>query len=251
MKNQWTAGELSLLKRLYLSGASEPDIAKQLGRTVGSISNARQKHKIQRPANAYISGAPWTDEQIARAKSLYELGVARDVIASQVCRTSIAVKRMAEVLGWDRPDSVVVDPKIFNNLDEVWLQSSVYGYAVSNIGRVMSLLPGHAGKILKPWRDEDGYDHVTLADCRRSVRYSVHRLVALAFLPPEPVGCHQVAHKNGRPWDNRWTNLRWATSKENQQDRLEHGTATRRPTGQFTKVWIGDRSLDLRVADRG
>jgi hypothetical protein len=36
-----------------------------------------------------------------------------------------------------------------------------------------------------------------------------------------------VAHNDGNPSNNHYTNLRWATAKENQDDRAKHGTHNR------------------------
>ena len=62
-----------------------------------------------------------------------------------------------------------------------------------------------------------GYYQVKL--CVKKVRknMSVHRLVALAYLP-NPENKPQVNHKNGVKTDNHVNNLEWMTEKEN----LEH-----------------------------
>jgi len=44
--------------------------------------------------------------------------------------------------------------------------------------------------------------------------YLVHRLVAIAFLEPQPSRSHTVDHANRNPDDNRVCNLRWATRSE-------------------------------------
>lgn len=62
----------------------------------------------------------------------------------------------------------------------------------------------------------------TDAGVRRHV--SVHRLVLLTFKGPPPEGKPQAAHKNGKSSDNRLVNLKWASAKENQADKIKHGT---------------------------
>lgn len=100
-------------------------------------------------------------------------------------------------------------------------------YQVSNLGRVRSLdrtvvssdgKRRHCkGRLLKPRLSNRGYVEVSMP--RKSggtARQRVHRLVAQAFLEPDP-SRHQVDHINAIKTDNRVENLRWATSAENLQ----------------------------------
>ncbi len=50
----------------------------------------------------------------------------------------------------------------------------------------------------------------------------VHTLVCEAFHGPRPTPKHQVAHGDGDRLNNRASNLRWATPKENGADRIRH-----------------------------
>ena len=83
-------------------------------------------------------------------------------------------------------------------------------YLVSNKGNVKSLI---TGKILKPKIEKGGYLRVHLR-VPNNRYYSIHRLVAQAFIPnPENKPC--IDHINTDRTDNRVENLRWATYKEN------------------------------------
>jgi hypothetical protein len=61
---------------------------------------------------------------------------------------------------------------------------------------------------------DDGQKHVV----------QEHRLVLLAFVGNPPTEHHEAAHFDGIRDNNQLTNLRWATHKENMDDRSRHGS---------------------------
>ena len=96
-------------------------------------------------------------------------------------------------------------------------------YQVSNYGQVRSLdrwrnsgTGGymHKGRILKQEISNCGYYMVTLSVDGRCKRYSVHRLVAQAFIPNLEYK-EQVNHIDGEKSNNTVENLEWNTQSEN------------------------------------
>ena len=53
-----------------------------------------------------------------------------------------------------------------------------------------------------------------------------HKAVLETFVGPRPQGM-ECCHNNGDPFDNRLENLRWDTPRNNQLDRIKHGTSNR------------------------
>ena len=102
-------------------------------------------------------------------------------------------------------------------------------YAVSDIGRVRivrtspSHRPGMASTYLNRRRPGSPYRRVQLRVDGRNKVFSVHQLVALAFIGPRPNGL-EVRHLNGDSLDNRVENLAYGTTSRNQLDSVEHGT---------------------------
>jgi hypothetical protein len=101
-------------------------------------------------------------------------------------------------------------------------------YEISSIGRVKSL-PSYATcrgggrrlvaeKILRTFVDRGGYSRILLNKKGRR-RFSVHRLVAFAFLGAPPGKGMHVDHINRDTSDNRAENLRWVTPLENALNR--------------------------------
>ena len=118
---------------------------------------------------------------------------------------------------------------------EVWKAIAGYegAYMISTLGRVLSLprvgvrSNGRSnpvpGRILTPSANPSG--HLTISLCRDgAVRHAyVHRLVLETFeFWPCPPGW-ETRHINDIKTDNRWSNLYWGTSSDNEHDKVRNG----------------------------
>lgn len=86
-------------------------------------------------------------------------------------------------------------------------------YQVSDMGEVKSLKYGEE-KILKPQTLGTGYLSVGLCKDGAVYHKNIHKLVAETFIP-NPDSKPFIDHINGNRQDNRISNLRWCTHKEN------------------------------------
>ncbi len=95
------------------------------------------------------------------------------------------------------------------------------GYYVSSLGRVVSQLRGpDSRRILKASPNNVGYLCVKVPVDGKHKTGLVHRLVAFAFLPPQPTPKHEVNHRDGNKLNNAPSNLQWMTRRENQLHRF-------------------------------
>lgn len=85
-------------------------------------------------------------------------------------------------------------------------------------------LDNRKGKQLKPSTDKDGYERVILTKNGIRKTYSVHKLVALAFIP-NLKNKTTINHIDGNKKNNNVSNLEWATEKENQIHKWKNGLA--------------------------
>lgn len=114
-------------------------------------------------------------------------------------------------------------------MKEIWRDIEGYEgyYQISNLGRVKSLERDvyksngdfhrrKKEKIKTPKITSDGYSAVTLSvDCNNRT-FSVHSLVAHAFIPkPCSKESLEINHKDTNRKNNRMDNLEWVTHKEN------------------------------------
>lgn len=103
-------------------------------------------------------------------------------------------------------------------------------YRVSNLGNVITV---KSGRVLRPGVHTGGYHQVGL--CREGVvkTYSVHRLVALAFISNIDKKS-DVNHIDGVKTNNSLSNLEWCTRSEN----IRHSVDVLGNTLMLGKLWV-------------
>lgn len=111
---------------------------------------------------------------------------------------------------------------------EDWVAVNGYEgyYEVSSYGRIKSLAGRYALKdrILKQGVVRTSHTNVTLSLNAIHFRISVHRLVAIHFLP-NPNNYPIVLHEDDNGFNNCVTNLKWGTQSQNIQDCHNRGRA--------------------------
>ena len=112
------------------------------------------------------------------------------------------------------------------NLMETWLAVIGYEglYEVSNDGRIRN---ARTGKLKVYTYDKQKRRPFVGLWRNNKIRIIYpHKAVLEAFVGPRPKGM-EACHNNGDPFDNKVTNLRWDTPRNNQLDRIKHGTSNR------------------------
>jgi hypothetical protein len=98
--------------------------------------------------------------------------------------------------------------------NEIWKEISINNYFVSNYGRVKN----NKGKICKLKSNAHGYIKISI----NNKAYSIHRLVAFAFIPNNE-NKEFVNHIDGNKTNNNLKNLEWATCLENNIHKINSG----------------------------
>lgn len=118
---------------------------------------------------------------------------------------------------------------VLNN-NEIWkpIEEFLGRYEISNLGRVRSLEDNH-GKPIERIKtlslNQTGYYEVQLSIKDKNYHRTIHRLVALAFIPNPDCKPH-INHKDGNKLNNSLDNLEWCTPRENIQHAYDTGLNT-------------------------
>jgi hypothetical protein len=138
----------------------------------------------------------------------------------------------------DDPNDVPVVP----DTPEQWRPAPIAGYEhlyeVSDAGNVRRACRYLPRPTLKPHLRR-GYSALELSKHSQSKVVRIHRLVALAFLGPEPAG-HQVNHKDGNKQNNRLDNLEYVTPQQNHQHAAKTGLKARGERNNHAKLATAD-----------
>ena len=107
--------------------------------------------------------------------------------------------------------------------NEIWKDIPGYEgrYQASNLGRIKSILRGET-RIKKPYLDKYGYLQVCININGTQCNKRVHRLIAKTFIENLDNKPH-IDHINTIKTDNRVSNLRWVTHKENMNNPITLG----------------------------
>lgn len=145
-------------------------------------------------------------------------------------------------------------------MDEIWKPIPGYEglYEASNLGRIRSVdrelvqrnnkgsvsVFRRKGRILAQRMSSAGYLRVNLSKDDEHSTHHVHKLICLAFYGVPESGRDQAAHNDGTRTNNVLSNLRWATTSENMQDKNLHGTDMRGGKHPKAKLnWESVRSI--------
>lgn len=108
-------------------------------------------------------------------------------------------------------------------MNELWKPVPDYdGYQVSNFGRVKRIYKNGKQRVLKPVLNRNGYLRICLSKGNEKKIFSIHRLVAQAFIP-NPLSKPQINHIDGNKLNNHVENLEWVTGSENQRHAVGTG----------------------------
>lgn len=113
-------------------------------------------------------------------------------------------------------------------------------YKISSDGKVISANGIRGTEISK-----NGYERITLWKKGKGKHYSIHRLVAAAFIP-NPNHYDFVNHKDGNKLNNNVDNLEWCNLSQNVQHAYKTGLTHHATTKviQYTKDFVKVREWD-------
>lgn len=103
---------------------------------------------------------------------------------------------------------------------DIWY--SIEGHDIYRISKTGVIQNCKTSKDVPVFSDRNGYKSVVLRRNAKRHAITIHRLLALTFIP-NPENKAFVNHKNGVKGDNRIVNLEWATPKENVDHAIKTG----------------------------
>jgi len=118
-------------------------------------------------------------------------------------------------------------------LSENWIQHPIYqDYYFSDDGRAMSNKKGKYKELKGTKCGQQAYRAIAVDGVKKIY---IHRAVCELFHGAQPDG-HQCRHLDGDKYNNKANNLIWGTPKENNADKVSHGTVTNGEKNSMAKL---------------
>lgn len=219
---------LAINKNLQLKPPPQKIYKQPICKSIIRIEN--NTNNILEEYSSIKDAAKWLfDNKLTRVNELNRL--TSSIISSKICAVAKNKRNVAYGYKWNYVNHAEINKKISTNAikpkiqeqsvleNEVWkeipleLTSNRPNYYVSSLGRYKN----NKGQIINV-KYSSGYKRVRIGD----VKYLLHRLVALTFIP-NPENKEQVNHIDGNKINNSVENLEWVTNKENQIHKVQTG----------------------------
>lgn len=138
-------------------------------------------------------------------------------------------------------------------MEEIWKNIEGFEglYQISNYGNVKSLKYGKES-ILKPRKNKDGYLRVGLYINGKGKDYTIHRLVALYFIPNNDLFKTQINHKDENKENNNVNNLEWCdavynTNYGNRNKKISKQVNQYDLTGNFIRSFPSTKEIERQL----
>lgn len=133
-------------------------------------------------------------------------------------------------------------------MDEVWKNVNIYNYhnyKISNMGN----LKNKKGKIIKQYKNKNGYMAVRLYKDGKYKEYRVHRLVMITFKDVKNRGL-DINHIDGNKTNNKIDNLEWCTHRHNIEHAYKTGLIKNRKPKDKIKSIIQEQKRNINKITR-
>jgi hypothetical protein len=121
-------------------------------------------------------------------------------------------------------------------------------YSITKDGKIWSHI---RDRFLKKQTNRLGYEIIRLGSNGQKKTLTVHRLVALTYLP-KVEGCNEVNHKDGNKLNNDFSNLEWTTRSENMKHAIKTGLKVLKTELEHPMCKLSNKQIaEIRKKDTG